>query len=531
MQTKPAARCGAPYGPQQHAIANGVVLLCPQSERSTTRFFFALKELAGRQSLKAHRSAFFCSILLCAAISAWCQKPADAPAAAIAAPAAVAPLESATPDPTETGVLQWEGLEVQHISFEGVLADRLTPLPGHLAQAEGAPLTAENLKRSLRQLYETGLYDNIEVDGSRQADGVSLVFAGTPRTFIGTVSVNGASGPTMNALLQRASQLEPGTRLTQAKIPRAVAQMRSTLEQNGYHESSIAQTVTPQAEQQLADVAFRVVSGPRARVGTIAVTGDSGMSLDTFLHHAGLRNGAHVDRDTVNHALDGVLRDYQKQGRLEADVKLESAQYNAATKSIDYRFTANRGPQVKVEVQGAAVDSEHIKRLVPIFQEGSVDEDLLNEGNRRLRDNFQRLGYFDAKVDHKSQLPASDRVEILYTVQLGPRRHVQKVSIAGNRYFDTATLIDLLNVHPAGVLDRHGVYSQALVSGDVSALEAVYRNNGFSQVKVTPETSTPETAVADNPAPAAAAGPGTAPLVVTYHIGEGPQLRDRKSVV
>ena len=525
LQTKPATRCGAPYGPRQHAIADGVLLPCPQRERSTSRPFFASKELAGRQSLKAHRPAFFASILLCAAISAWCQKPADAPAAAITAPTAAAPLDSATPDPTQAAVLQWEGSPVLHISFQGVLADRLNPLPGHLAQAEGAPLTAENLKRSLRQLYASGLYDNVEVEGSRQADGVSLVFVGIPRTFIGTVSVDGASGSTMNTLLQRASQLEAGTRLTQAKMLRAVGQMRSTLEENGYHESSIAQTVTPHPEQQLADVAFRVVSGPRARVGTITVSGDSGMSLESFRRHAGLRSGAHVDRDTVNHALDGVLRDYQKQGRLEADVKLESAQYNTATKSVDYRFSANRGPVVKVEVQGAAVDSEHVKRLVPIFQEGSVDEDLLNEGNRRLRDYFQGLGYFDAKVDHKSQSPGSDQVSILYTVQLGARRSVQKVSIAGNRYFDTATLMDLLSVHPAGVLDRHGVYSQALVSADVSALEAVYRNNGFSQVKVTPETSTPETIVADNPPPAAAAGSRTAPLVVTYHIAEGPQLR------
>ena len=494
-----------------------------------------MKELDGRCFLKAHRPAFFASILFCAAtvpISAWCQEPASN--AATTSSATAVPLESATPEsasvPAGDTILQWEGLPVLHISYEGVSADRLAPLPGHLAQAEGAPLSAENLKRSLRQLYASGLYDAVEVEGTRQADGVSLVFLGTPRIFIGTVSVDGASGATMNTLLQRAAQLEAGTRLTQEQMLRAVSQMRSTLEENGYRGSSVTQTVTPHPEQQLADVAFRVVSGPRAHIGKITVTGDSGMSLEAFRRHAGLRTGAHVDRDTVNHALDGVLRQYQRQGRLEADVKLESAQYNATTKSIDYHFTANRGPVVKVEVQGAAVDSERVKRLVPIFEEGSVDEDLLNEGNRRLRDYFQRLGYFDVKVDHQSQSPDSDQVNILYTVQLGPRRRVEKVSVAGNHYFDSATLMDLLSVHPAGVLDHHGIYSQALVSNDVSALEAVYRNNGFYQVKVTPETSTPETVEADNPPPAAAAGAhvditGTAPLVVVYQIAEGPQLR------
>ncbi len=432
-------------------------------------------------------------------------------------------------------------MTVQRISFEGVSADRLTPLPGHLDQAEGAPLSADNLKKSLRQLYATGLYESLQVQASRQSDGVALVFVGTPRTFIGTVSVDGAAGPTMNTQLERASQLQPGTRFTPAKMLRAVQQMHSTLDENGYHEAAITQIVTPHPEHQLADVAFHVVSGPLARVGKIVVTGDSGMSHEEFCRHANLRIGAHVDHDIVNRALDGVLREYQKQDRLEADVKLESAKYNSATKSIDYSFTANRGPVVKVEVKGAVVTAERVKHLVPIFEEGDVDEDLLNEGNRRLRDYFQRQGYFDVKVDHQSQTPASnqpgpdqpgsvrpsnDRVDILYTVQLGPRRRVEKVSVDGNHYFDSATLTALLSVHTAGVLDRHGVYSQALVSADVNALQGLYQSNGFYKVKVTPETSTPETVAADNPSPNGPQTPidRTAPLQVVYHIAEGQQL-------
>ncbi len=352
---------------------------------------------------------------------------------------------------------------MRRISFEGVPPDRLNPLPGHLAQAEGAPLTAENLQKSLRQLYASGLYDTLEVEASREADGVALVFLGNPRTFIGTVSVYGATGATMNNQLLRACQLTAGTRLTKAKMLRAVEQMRATLERNGYYESAIAQAVTPHPQQQLADIAFRVVSGPRARVGTVTVAGGSGMSLEAFRRHAHLRTGAYVDHDTANRALDGVLKEYQRQDRLEAEVKLESAAYDSATKAVNYRFSANRGPVVKVNVEGAGIDPERVKRLVPIFEEGSVDEDLLNEGNRRLRDYYQRLGYFDAKVDHERQSPSSDEVNILYTVRLGPRRRVEKVSIAGNHYFPTATLMDLLSVRAADVLDRHGVYSQALV--------------------------------------------------------------------
>ena len=117
---------------------------------------------------------------------------------------------------------QWEGLPVRRISFDGVSPERLVPLPGHLAQAEGAPLNREDLKKSLRQLFSTGLFETIAVEGERDGDGVALIFRGTPRTFIGTVSVDGAKGATINTQLERASQLAPGTRFTPAKLDQAL---------------------------------------------------------------------------------------------------------------------------------------------------------------------------------------------------------------------------------------------------------------------------------------------------------------------
>jgi outer membrane protein assembly complex protein YaeT len=366
----------------------------------------------------------------------------------------------------------------------------------------------------------------------RDQDGVALVFRGAPRMFIGTVSVDGAKGATVNTQLQRASQLAPGARFTPATLSQALEQMRQTLARNGFHEPAITQTLTPHPEEQLVNIAFHVVSGPQARVGAVQVTGDPGMSAEEFRRHAHLRTGAHVDHDTANRALAGVLKHYQGQERLEAEIKLESEQYAADTKTSNFHFSSIQGPQVKVRVEGASIGPERVKHVIPIFEEGSVDEDLLNEGNRRLRNYYQRLGYFDVKVDHEQQSSNAQQVVILYKVRLGPRRRVERVSVTGNRYFDSATLIKLLSVHAADALDRHGAYSQALVSTDVSALQAVYQNNGFSKVKIVPQTSTPETSAADASATEANSAAGkagaansTRPLTVVYRIEEGEQLR------
>ena len=453
-------------------------------------------------------------------------------------------------------VSRWQGRIVKRITFEGVSTERLGPLPGHLAQAEGAPLNSEDLQKSLRQVFATGLFETIEVSASAQDDGVALVFGGAPRAFIGAVSVDGATGATMNTQLGRASQLNSGTRFTAAKLDHALQEMTTMLADNGFHEPKITYVQTPNSAEQLVDIAFHVVSGPHARIGTVQVTGDPGMSVEEFRHYAHLRTGALFDHDVANRALSGVLKHYRNLERLEPEIKVESQKYDAATRRTNFIFSANQGPRVKVKVQGVALDQAQIRRLIPIYEEGTVDDDLLNEGNRRLRDYYQRLGYFDVKVDHRDQTSGpvtigtnaasksgagEGQVEIVFSVNLGPRRRVQQVMVAGNHYFDNATLKELLSVHSADSTDRHGAYSQALVSADISSLQAVYQNNGFSKVKVTPETSTPETVAADNSTPDASGRPKkaiekaaeapalaanmTAPLTVTYHIDEGPQQR------
>jgi outer membrane protein assembly complex protein YaeT len=406
---------------------------------------------------------------------------------------------------------------VRSIAFQGVSTDHLVPLSGRLAQLEGAPLRRDDLKRSLRQLFATGLFETIDVEASAKQYGVALVFRGTPRTFIGTVSVDGAKGANINTQLQRASQLAPGTRFNQARLTQALDEMRQTLGVNGFHEPVITPTLTPHPDEQLVDIAFRVVSGPQARVGAVEVTGDSGMNSGDFRHHAHLRTGSHVDHETANRALTGVLKHYQRDQRLEAEIKVESQQYDPRTQRDSFRFSATRGPQVKVLVQGASLGADRLKHVIPVFEEGTVDEDLLNEGNRRLRDYFQRLGYFDVKVDHDQQSASTDQVVILYHVQLGSRRRVERVSVAGNHYFDSATLKDLLNVHAADSLDRLGAYSQSLVTADIGALQTIYRNNGFLRVKITPEAATDAARVTPKGKPA--------PLTVIYHIEEGDQQR------
>jgi len=184
--------------------------------------------------------------------------------------------------PAADALMKFEGLPVRSISFAGVSRARLASLEGHLAQPVNAPLDREKVASSLRQVYATGLFDSAEVDAERDGDGVALVFRGAPRMFIGVVTVNGAKGATVNTQLQRASRLNSGTRYTKAKMVQAVAQMTLVLAEDGYHEATINYDLQQEPEKQLVNIACQVVSGPQARVGTVTVNGEPGMSQDSF---------------------------------------------------------------------------------------------------------------------------------------------------------------------------------------------------------------------------------------------------------
>ncbi|HWA93724.1 MAG TPA: outer membrane protein assembly factor BamA [Terracidiphilus sp.] len=424
--------------------------------------------------------------------------------------------------PVPTPYASWEGKTVRSISIEGVAEDWLKPLPGNLPQKTNAPLSRDNVTASLRKLFATGLFETIEAEVRADGDEVDLIFHGAPRTFIGTVAVTGAKGATLNTQLERAARLNPGTRFTESRLNNALEQMKQTMADNGFHEPTITCERTPHPKEQLVDLLFTVKNGPQARVGTVDVTGDAGMSVSEFKRHAHLHTGKKVDHDTTSRALSGVLKYYQKHDRLEAEIKQEAADYVPSNDHTNYRFSANRGPKVQVRVEGAKIGGERLKRLVPVYEEGTVDDDLLNEGNRRLRDYFQRLGYFDVKVEHRRETQQANDVVIVYTVTLGTRRKVGAVKVEGNHYFDSATLEQLLSVHSADVIDRHGAYSQALVSSDVDALRAVYQNNGFSTIKVTPEISTGDSSAQGSKGKSSKK---SAPLNVTYHIDEGEQQR------
>jgi outer membrane protein insertion porin family len=416
-------------------------------------------------------------------------------------------------------IWQLQGLRVDGIQFEGVKLDPGDKLPMELEQQAGEPLDPQKVRASERRLYASGRYRDISVRAVRHGQAVTLIFTGPPRFYVGRVQILGIKDERLTSLAEYGTQLQPGTAFTAAAVPAGAKGIEQTLASNGYYQSKVSVDTTADPAGQQMNVTYLVQLGPQARIGNVTVEGtDVGLTQQEFIKKAKLKKGRKVSRETTSNALDKLRALYQKKDRLEATVSLQKSTYDAARKQLDYDFHANEGPIVKVTTEGVKFSKSRLHLLVPVFEESAVDNDLLNEGTHNIKEYLQQEGYFDAAVTVRLVGAGTAQETIVYSVDKGRPHKVVNVTISGNKYFSTELLKESLRVQKADAYLRSGKYSAALVKADEGSIAAIYRANGFSEVKVT-------SSVKDTDPPEGAKANAKALISVAFKVDEGTQQK------
>jgi outer membrane protein assembly complex protein YaeT len=264
--------------------------------------------------------------------------------------------------------------------------------------------------------------------------------------------------------------------------------MTKVMQDNGYYKSTITYRLQPHEDTRQMDVTFDVVPGEVARIGNVALQGDTGIPPEKVRKITKLKPAAPVRSAHLTRALERLRKNYQKNNHLEAQVALIDRQYHPDPNRLDYIFKVDEGPKVAILTEGQKVRRATLRKLVPVYQENAVDDDLLNEGRRNLRDYLQTQGYFDAEVDvDRREEPGKDLVNIVYKIDPGVRHKLAAIKVEGNKYFDTETIRERMSIQTSSLILEHGRFSQRLLTNDVAAIKYLYQSNGFQDVKVEPE--------------------------------------------
>lgn len=352
-----------------------------------------------------------------------------------------------------------------------------------------APLRLVEVRSAIERLYATGRYTGIAVEAQPLEGGVLLRFITTPEYFVGRVSVEGVPEPPNKGVLANTARLEPGAPLADNDLGQATQNLQQVLRNNGFYEVRIQPRLERDPKTGQVEIKFLIDSGKRARYTTPKVTGHPERPAGEVVASTGWHGWLgwkSVTESRTQEGLDRVRRSYQKRDRLMAQVSLKEMNYDADTWRVTPTLAAEAGPKVEITTAGAKVPRGKLRRIVPVYEEQSVDRDLLMEGARNLQEYFEGQGYFAAKIDFKNHSPQLGQEIIEYTIRRGPRIQVAAVVIQGNRYFGTDTIRERLYVRPASLLQfRHGRYSNEFLRRDLAAIAALYRSNGFRDVEVT----------------------------------------------
>lgn len=388
--------------------------------------------------------------------------------------------------------------------------------PPGLAVKIGEDLTPDAVAASIRTLYQTGDYANIAAVATPQGDGIRLDFLVHENIFFNQVVIEGLKPPPSDASASGAMQLSLGQTYREGDLEDALGRLKDTLQEDGLYEAKVAVEKRPHPETHQLDIIVKVTPGPRVRLAKVDLQNNTEYRDAELLKRFKLRQGSELTIAKVQSATSRIRKFLEKQGHLSERVSVRRGAYNAATNSLSLSLDVIAGPTVRLTVVGAKFSRGELRKLIPIYQEASVDVDLLEEGKRNMRERLEREGFFDATVDYTLTGDTANTVNadmkssletITYKVDRGIRYKSLRIEIVGNHYFSKQLLLSRLSIIPSSFMTRPR-FSRRLLDSDVLSMKGLYGANGFLSATVVGSTPSDQ---------------GKGELLVRFEINEGKQ--------
>ncbi|MGZ4819703.1 MAG: POTRA domain-containing protein, partial [Terriglobales bacterium] len=425
-----------------------------------------------------------------------------------------APPPPRTAPQTQQVLPSYEGQRVSGVEIAGqpdVNTESLVPL---LQQRAGQPFSQAKVQASIEALKNTHRFQDVTLEVRPDASGVRVLMILQPAVYFGIYDFPGALGRFPYSRLLQVTNYPPRGAYTPVDVQTGEDQLRTFFRRTGFFQAQIHSEVRTDRQHGIANVIYRTDLGPRAKFGTVNIEGTTpeetqhliqvSHSFLARMRNSAIRPGKTYQLKKLTNATKYLQTSLMKNGHLAAQVRLIGANYDPETRRADISFHVDTGPVVKVNVEGAHLWPWTRNKLLPVYQQIGVDPELIQEGRQNLISYFENKGYFDVNVTtNVQQQPAGEN--IVYQIANGPRHKVADVKIVGNQGLGNKELMQHLKVEKAHFLS-HGDFSQKLVRTSVKNLTDLYKANGYSSVKVTPQV-----------------GNQNGNIVVTFNVTEGPQ--------
>lgn len=374
------------------------------------------------------------------------------------------------------------------------------PFRKMIQQRAGAPFSIQAIRNSVDTLQKTKLFSRVQVKITPEISGLKVLFLLQPAYFVGLISFPGATQRFPYSQLLEAANVPAQSAFTDDLLPQGQKALLHFFQTHAYFRATVQPSSQPDDAHRIVNLTFTIQLGEHARIGAINFQGlteaqarDMRGDLSSWLARIkrdSLRTGQKYSEPRLDKVAGVIARHFQSSSRLVPVVRLADVSYHPETNRADITFRVDLGTSVSVQVTGAHVSSRTLKKLIPIYQEGSVDQDLIDEGQRNLIAYFQKKGYFDASM-HWQLHQDTNRDQIVYQVDLGQRHKLTAVTFKGNRNVDESKLHNVVLIKTARIpFFSHGTFSDQLLKQSETAVTAVYQSRGYANAKVTATADT-----------------------------------------
>ena len=388
----------------------------------------------------------------------------------------------------------FEGRTVNKVEIAVQPSADIEKLRGLIKQGQGKPFSIDAVRESVAALKQTGGFKTVQVSIQFEPEGLRVLFLLPPVYKVGLITFPGVAKSIPYTQLLQAVNISLDAPFVQDELSDKVAALQKFFESQGYFAASVSASPHVDDGHHLVNIAFECDMRSRAKVGEVNIQGikpeeaadvqHTLTSLSAKISLSSLRPGVAYSRARIDKALDRLRAHFRKLGRLAPNVRMTPT-YDSETNRVNVALTIDPGPTVAVRIEGARIWRRTVEKLIPVYQENSVDQDLIDEGRRNLISYFQAKSFFDVVVDAQVAKEA-DHVNIVYHVDKGAKHKVTGIRFEGNKYFTAEQLESHIVIRQAKLILNRGKYSQDLLKRSAASVTTIYRNAGFAKVKVTP---------------------------------------------
>lgn len=321
----------------------------------------------------------------------------------------------------------------------------------YLRERVGETFQPEELTADVRELYNSGFFDDIQVDLRRVDSGVVLRFFVRERPNIAKVEFEGNTTIETDDLTE-AIEVKENSILSRPAIRRSIQKIRDMYAEQGYFLAEAESELIPEQNNEVT-IKFKVTEHNQVSVRRITFIGNEAISTEElraamFTGNAGFfafGSGGPFRQDAFERDIAVISGLYYDRGFLQVSINTPRIMLTPDRAGIEISLTIDEGPRFKIRqlrVYERGPDGQEVEpvggrralRMMVRAETGDYfNRAELLEDLAAIRTLYRDEGYANVEANPETKLdPARREVDIIVPIVRGPPVHFERIEVRGN---------------------------------------------------------------------------------------------------